>query len=225
VTASQLFELFVLGLMSAIWPLLIAFVVLSLRTERPAGLLAGFLAGGLLATVAIGTAIVLSLHDTRLATTDRSTTSATVDLVVAALLLLVAWVLSRPIEPAKAKEKEAKQGNGWSKRAMEHGTVGAFIAGIVFNIIPGFVPFVALTNIAQLEYGAAASCALVIGFYLVMFLLVEIPLFGLLVAPVHTKVLVERFNAWLDRNLRRALMYAALVAAVLLVVRAVVKLT
>lgn len=211
--------------MAAVWPLMIAFVVLSLRAARPVGLLSGFLAGGLLTTVAIGTAIVESLHDTRLTTTDRSSTSAAVDLVAAALLLLVAWVLSRPTASAKPKEPEPKTENRWSKRAMEHGTVGAFLAGIVFNIIPGFVPFVALANIAELGYGAAASWALVVGFYLVMFWPVEIPLFGLLVAPLHTKAWVESFNAWLDRNLRRACMYAALAAAALLVVRALFKLT
>src|SRR6478609_12158472 len=88
-------ELILLSLASALWPLLLAIVVVALHAPRPARLLAAFLAGGLLTTVAIGTTIVLALQGTRITTTSRSSASAIVDFTVAGLLLVTAVVLPR----------------------------------------------------------------------------------------------------------------------------------
>jgi Sap, sulfolipid-1-addressing protein len=219
----HLLEIVLLGLASALWPLLIAFVVLALRARRPAPLLLGFFLGGILTTVCIGTAIVLSLHDT-VVTSSKHGTSAAVELVVAALLYLGGTVLLRPPK-AKARPKKARKGpsttDRWTQRAVDHGIAGAFFVGIVLNIVPGVVPFVALTEIAQLNLHAPGSFALVTLFYLVMFLAVELPLLGILLAPAHTQRWVAAFNAWLDRNVRRVCAYAAFAVATVLVARAI----
>ena len=72
------------------------------------------------------------------------------------------------------------------ERMLDHGAPLAFVAGIVFNIVPGVVPLVALKDIAELDYAFVETFALVLGFYLIMFMFIEIPLVGYVVAPERT---------------------------------------
>ena len=213
-------ELFLLALAAALWPLLLAVVVVALRLPHPARLLSAFLAGALLTTVVLGMVIVRALQDSRITTSSRSTASAAFDFTVAALLLLTAFILRR----RGRAEPKARTGPSWSERALRRGPALAFVAGIVLDIVPGFVPFVALNEIAQLHYGFAASLGLVIAFYLVMFVLVEVPLVGYLVAPQRTAALATRFNEWLGLHFLRIAIAAADVTAALLIVRGAVKL-
>ena len=69
------------------------------------------------------------------------------------------------------------------ERMLDHGAPLAFVAGIVFNIVPGVVPLVALKDIADLDYSFAATVGLLLGFYVIMFAFIEIPLAGYVVAP------------------------------------------
>ena len=68
---------------------------------------------------------------------------------------------------------------------LDHGAPLAFVAGIVFNIIPGVVPVIALKDIAELDYSFAETLGLLLGFYLIMFAFIEIPLAGYVVAPAE----------------------------------------
>jgi hypothetical protein len=215
-----LLQLFLLALAAALWPLLIAVVVVALRLPHPARLLSAFLAGALLTTVVLGMVIVRALQASRLTTSSRSTASAAVDFTVAVLLLLTAFILRRRHRTAPT----ARSGPSWSERALGRGAALAFVAGIVLDIVPGFVPFVALNEIAQLHYSFAASLGLVIAFYLVMFVLIEVPLVGYLVSPERTAVLATRFNEWLTHNFLRIAIGAADVTAAFLIVRGAVKL-
>jgi hypothetical protein len=83
-------------------------------------------------------------------------------------------------------------------------------------------PFVALKNIAELDYSPAASVALVVGFYLIMFLPVEVPLGSYLVAPARTSAAVGRFNSWLRQNTRRVAALILSLVGVYLVARGIV---
>jgi len=64
-------EIFLLAVGSMFWPLLLAVDVVAFRTDRPVAILGGFLAGGLITTVAVGSAIVFSLENTSLATSAK----------------------------------------------------------------------------------------------------------------------------------------------------------
>jgi hypothetical protein len=100
----------------------------------------------------------------------------------------------------------------------------AFLAGLLLNVLPGLFPFVALKNIAEGDYSAAVNVVLVVVFYLVMFVSVEIPLVSYLVAPEQTVRTVQGLNDWLDRNARKVA--AAVLAAIglYLVVRGLLQL-
>jgi thiol:disulfide interchange protein len=219
---SPLAEYAVLALASIFWPLLITIVVIVLRTAQPVRLLAAFLAGGLLATISVGLALVFSFDGSGLLNNDRGTVDPALNIVVGALAMIAAlfvWRLdSRPREAKPAKEKRVN-----TERYLENARL-AFLAGLLLNIVPGLFPIVALKNVAEGNYSAATNVVLVVVFYLVMFVSVEVPLVSYLVAPEPTVRTVQRLNDWLDRNARK--IAAAVLAAIglYLVVRGLLQL-
>ena len=109
-------------------------------------------------------------------------------------------------------------------RMLSRGAPLAFLAGVVLNIVPGVLPFVALKDIAELDYSVPATVLTLLGFYVIMFAFIEVPLVAYLVAPARTAIETARFNAWLDRNWRRLAAYALVVLGVYLLVRGAVAL-
>ena len=65
----------------------------------------------------------------------------------------------------------------------------------------------------------AGTAALILGFYLVMFVFIELPLVGYLVAPARTRDWATRFNGWLDRNSHRLAIWALVLIWVYAIVR------
>jgi hypothetical protein len=219
---SPLAEYVLLALASIFWPLLITIVVIVLRTAHPVRLLAAFLAGGLLATISVGLALVFSFDGSGLLSEDRSTVDPVVNLVVGSLAMIAALVVWRL--DARPRERKPEQPTGGrAERYVENARL-AFLAGLLLNVLPGLFPFVALKNIAEGDYSAAVNVVLVVVFYLVMFVSVEIPLVSYLVAPEQTVRTVQGLNDWLDRNARKVA--AAVLAAIglYLVVRGLLQL-
>jgi len=195
-------EIFLLALGAMFWPLLLLVDIVAFKAERPLKILAWFLAGGLLTTVSIGVAIVYALRATSLVTHSRSTTDAWVAIVFGALAIVAALVLRRrpPTDPSDAKDRGT--GSERLRRMLSRGAALAFVAGIVLNIVPGVLPFIALKDIAELGYPAAGTVPVVIAFYLVMFTFVEAPVLGFLFDPTRTSAAVINFNRWLGNNWR-----------------------
>ena len=211
-------EIFVLALASMVWPALVAVVVFALASPQPVKLLSVFLAAALLTTVTIGLVIVFVLRGSSLFSGSRPTFGPVVDLVAGAIALIAGLVVRR----GERREQAKHDGPTWTERTLSRGAPLAFVAGIVLNVVPGVFPFVAMKNIAELDYSPAASVALVVGFYLIMFLPAEVPLGCYLVAPARTSVEVGRFNSWLARNVRQIAAVALFVVGAYLVVRGIV---
>jgi hypothetical protein len=220
----EVFEIFLLAFASMVWPTLIAVVVGALTSSQPVRLLSWFLAGSLLTTVAIGTVIVFLLEKSDLLSGSRPAFSSATYLVACVAALLVAYIVWRrgrsaaDIAPAESSQP------GWSERTLSRGGLLAFVVGIVLNVIPGVLPFVALKDIAQLDYAAGAAVALVVGFYVIMFLPAEVPLGSYLFAPRRTATVVALFNAWLKRNATLIVVYVLTAAGIYLGVRGIVSL-
>src|SRR5262249_54246749 len=127
------------------WPLLLAVDVLAFTTDRPIAILSGFLAGGLITTVGIGIAIVFALEDTSLVASTKRTTDASVDIAVGLLALVgAALIYRRRPEPKAAGSPHT---SNRVERLVARGGILAFAAGIVANVFPGVLPFVALKDI------------------------------------------------------------------------------
>jgi hypothetical protein len=218
-------EILLLAIASAFWPLLIAVTVIALRCPNPPRLLSFFLAGSLLTTISIGVAIVLLLGDSDLVDRSRPPLDPILDFTVGGLMLLVAGVLARAqaqVDAHPKPPKPAAAGPSRTERALERGAPLAFVLGIVLNVLPGFLPFVALKDIAELNTGTAEVILIVACFYLVMFAFVEVPLVGYVLAPERTSVLTNELNAWVSANGRRVGSWAAAAVGVYLIVRGIV---
>jgi hypothetical protein len=217
-------ELLLLAIASAFWPILLVVVIISLRASRPILLLVSFLAGGLLTTMAIGLAVIYALEGSSLTGGSQSTFDPAVLIVAGTLALLAAAVLWRRYgvlpEPKVEKPSDAGE-SGRLERMLDRGAPLAFAAGIVCNIIPGVFPLIALKDIAEMNLGFAETFAVLLGFYLIMFALIEVPLVSYLVAPEWTQQATLRFNTWLDRNTRRVGIGALAVVGAYLVVKGI----
>lgn len=217
-------EIFLLGVVAAFWPVLLVVVAVALRTPRPPRILLGFLAGGLLACIAVGAAIVHLLRQSSVVMNSQHHVDPIVNLVCGALALLAAFALNRFLAARRARPrppKPARETPSWTERLVGRGATLAFVAGVILDIVPGVVPVVALKDIAQLGGGVAETGGLIVAFYLVMFALVELPLVGYLVAPDRTGDLATRLNAWLTTNMGRLATWALIGAGVALVLRGV----
>lgn len=215
-------DLVPLAIASAFWPALIAVVVISLRAAHPARLMASFLLAGLLTTVSIGAVLVRGLQSTSLTSSSESRFGPGLQITVGVLALLAALVLQRRSQREPPAPEAVPAEPGRLERMLDRGAPLAFVAGVLLNVIPGVVPLVALGRIAELDEGLAGTIALLLGFYLIMFAFVEVPLVAYLVAPDATAARTRRFNAWLDRNAARIAVIALAAAGAYLIVRGLV---
>ena len=214
-------EIFVLALASALWPLLLAVVVIAFGSAQPMRLLSIFLAGGLLATVVVGVAVVHLIQTTSIQIGSRQESRAVLPLLLGLAAIGTAIVLARrspPPQPLPSASAE-EEGAGRLARWLDGGVWLAFLGGIVLNLFPGALPLMALKDIAELDYGFAATVGVVLAFYLVMFMLVEIPLVAYLINPTRTADVTRRLNVWLRTNRRGLGIAVLLIAGAYLVVR------
>lgn len=214
-------ELLLLALASAIWPILLAVVLVALQSERPERILACFLAGGLLTCVVVGTAIVTLLQKTDAVSGSRPPADPIFYFGGAAAALLAATAVAR--RPPH-QEDTSKDAPSLVTRLLRRGALLAFVAGVVLNIAPGVLPFVALKDIAQLDYGTSATIAIVFAFYVVMFAFIEVPLVAYTFAPENTARRTAEFNTWFKANLRSIAVSGLYTIGGLLIVRGILAL-
>ena len=232
---SDLGEIFLLGLLAMFNPTLLAAVTVMLLMPSPKKLMLGYLLGAYLTSISLGLVIVFALHDSSAVGTSKHTISPTEDIVVGALLLVVAFVLKtdrdRALRERKARRKEAKlaESGGEEKESLPIRLLGrgspriTFVVGLLLSF-PGVSYLAALTRIDGLDVAAAPTALLVIGFCLMQQTLLELPLIGYALAPERTQLAVNGFRDWLARNGRRAGVAVAAVLGALLIVRGIVEL-
>jgi hypothetical protein len=221
----DLLELLLLAIAGAFYPTLLAIVVLVLARPNPARVLAYFLAGAAFASITIGLVAVLALDPASFGGSRRQV-GAGVDLVVGSLAFVAGFVLyRRQPAPKKPKAEPAHSGPSFSQRMLSHDSGWIIFAlGAVLDL-PGLWYLVALKDIALGGYSTAAEIALVVGFNIVMFTFVEVPLVAFLLAPERTASVVQRFNEWLRSHVRHIVAVLVLALGTLLIVRGILELT
>jgi Sap, sulfolipid-1-addressing protein len=220
----------VLSLEAALYPTLLAAVIILLAQPRPRRMLAAYLGAGLFTSITAGCLIVFALGGA--VHSSSSTVSWGADLAVGGLLLLVAvtlatradvrWRERRRARRGRPARKEAKEDREpWSERILARGSVPLVIlAGLVINV-PGAAYLIGLKDIAAAHLTVGRSFLLILQFNLIMFLLAEIPLVGLIVAPERTGELVQRFNTWLTNHSRQIAILVCLLIAAFLIARGI----
>src|SRR5436309_6816589 len=191
-------DLVLLAFEAALYPTLLAAVVLLLAQPRPVRLIGAYLAAGMVISIGLGLGIVAALQDSHAVGGSRSAPSWVADLVVGGLALLAAVALSTRADVRlkarragrRSPRREHEDREPWSQRILARGSVPlVFAAGVLINV-PGAAYLIALKDIAAGDPAAGIAVSQVVLFNLIMFLLAEIPLVGLVVAPERTGVLV-----------------------------------
>jgi len=220
-------HIFVLALAAAFYPALLAGVVMILMRPRPAKLLLAFYIGGMLVSVSFGVAIVRWLHDSGIVQPSNHVTRPIVDIVAGVLSLGVAAAVWRGrmdwISERRARRREARpERPSWTARALgRESMLIAFAVGVVLNL-PGVWYLAALADIAEAKLSVADELALILGFNLVMFLLVEVPLLMYLFDPLGTQRRVEAFSAWIQGHVRQIAVTIATGVGVWLITKGIV---
>jgi len=225
----DILEILFLGLASALWPLLLIVVVIALNTSRPIRILGWFLAGGLLTTISIDSAIVFALQGSSFVDGPNPSADGWVDIIIGLLALLAALVLHlgmqgkgpKRFQPKPKSDKQSRS-QEWIEGLVERGATLSFVAGILATILPAPFALIAMKNISELDISAAQAFALIVVFNLLMFIMVEVPLVGFLVAPDWARRTATGFNAWLGRNLRRVAVDALAIVGAIELVRGLV---
>jgi hypothetical protein len=224
-------DLLLLAFEAALYPTLLAAVVLLLAQPRPVRLLGAYLGGGMVISIGLGLAIVAALQDSHAVGGSQSATSWVADLVVGGLALRFAVVLvthadvrlkARRAGHRRRPPHERQDREPWSQRILSRGSVPlVFAAGVLINV-PGAAYLIALKDIAGGDHPVDVVVFQVVLFNLIMFLLAEIPLVGLLVAPERTGALAGRMDAWVSANSRQIAAVVSGAIGVFLVVRGIV---
>jgi hypothetical protein len=226
-----MFDIFLLSLVAAANATLLAAVTVMLFLPNPKRLLLGYLAGAILVSLTIGFVIVFVVHDSSATSTAQNSVSPSMDVAIGLVFLIVAYVLGSGRDQRLSQRRKEKRGDqdevaekGPSKVELLLGRGSArvtFAVGVVLTL-PGVSYLVALHDLQQLGYGTVGEILVILGFNVMLLILLEIPLFGYLVAPERTVVEVQRFRAWLTRSGRRIAVYGFAGVGALLVVRGVI---
>ena len=107
-------ELIPLALAAAVYPALLAGIIVLLSRDEPVAMLAAFTAGGMLVTFVLGLLIVLVLGDA-LSTKSQNSASPIVDIVVGVLSLVVRRACSTA---ASASASAARSGPRSRRRSL-----------------------------------------------------------------------------------------------------------
>ncbi|MGA8746949.1 MAG: GAP family protein [Solirubrobacterales bacterium] len=214
----------VLAIISAISPAILAVVIVVLSRPNPRRLLLAYLLGGMLASVAIGIAIVSTLNESKLLAGPSPAADPIVNFTVGALALIVAYALATdrdaPLEQRRRQRRASRPPRDpWSERVLNRGNVPiAFAVGITLNL-PGAFYLVALKDIAESQNGIGTQVFAILVFNLIMFVLAEVPLLGYSFAPAPTRARVEQLNAWMAHHARQIVVAVATLAGLYLIGR------
>jgi hypothetical protein len=197
---------------SAVYPTLLAVVILILTQPNPRRLLAAYLAGAMITSLTIGIVIIGGLGSGEILNGGSGhTINPAIDLAVGLLLCGLLYVLlsgrdQRLVERRRRKqaEKKAKSDKpGWSERVLaRQSIVLTFVVGMALNL-PGALYLVALKEIAAADQSTAEDLFQLVAYNLIMFAWAEIPLLGYGFAPEKTEALIKRVHAWLGSHTRQ----------------------
>lgn len=224
-------SLILLALAAAVYPTLLAGVILILTQPRPLRMLLGFLAGGMGISVAAGLLIVGALESSGAISESSHSTQPIVSIVVGAVSLLLAWAVAtgrvertfqRHKRPGRRLASPARP--SITTRALSHGSVTmAFAAGLVLNL-PGIWYLDALTEIAKAQPSTVSTLLQILLFNVIMFGLVEFPIVAYLLDPDGATARVQSLSSSIHARSRQIAVWVATAVGVWLIVKGIIDL-
>jgi hypothetical protein len=223
-------DVFLLALLAALNPTLVAASTVMMLLPNPIRLMLGYLLGALMTSITLGLVIVFSFEGSTASTASDQVLSTAAAIALGAIALIAAFVIGtgpgqRAVDRRHERKgpKEPKGPPRW-QRALARGSARVtFVVGALLTL-PGGAYLTGLSRIDRLNYSNGATAALVVAFNLIMLALLEIPLISFAVAPDWTPRAVERARAWVGRHLRRFATMALTAIGLLLICTGVVEL-
>jgi Sap, sulfolipid-1-addressing protein len=220
-------ELLPLAIAAALYPPILAMVVVILARPNPRNLLLAYVLGALLVSMAAGFGIVALLRAGHVVGRSDHTVNPAVDIAAGLSSLFVAWILltdrDRQLRERRARKKAAKaEGRDpWSRRILERDSLTlTFLLGIALNL-PGASYLVALKDIAAGEHSTVVQGAEIVAFNVIMFSVAEIPLISYTLRPERTREVLNAINDWLGGHSRQIAMTLCVVVGALLLIRGI----
>ena len=218
-----------LACLAALFPLMLAMVVVMLKRPRPMPLMFSFLIGGWAMSVTTGLLVLHAFEgpDPQVLGSSEAVhpgaylLGGTLCLAVAYLMGTSGGAKLRARRAAKRPTTSPKEGPSRAERALGGDRPAlAFVVGAVINV-PGIYYLSALHDMATGDYSNTEQIALIVLFNLIMFSLVEVPLVSFAVAPETTAERVQRFQGLLTRNAGRIVAVLALAVGLVLIVKGI----
>ena len=223
-----LLEIALLAIASMFWPLLLVVVVIALESPDPERILVWFYVGGFLTAATVGSAMVFLLQDSPLMSGSRLPSAHGFDIALGLLALAAAYLLRRVHQrrerrrALQAANKKRSRSKDSLQRLVRHGGPLAFAGGVVGSCVPGPFVILGMADIAQLGYSTLPTLAVIVGFFVIVFTFIEVPIGGFALAPKRTRELTVEVNAWLDRNMLLLASWALALVGMFEVVRGVI---
>lgn len=209
---------FALALAAAVYPQLLAVVVVILTRERPKLLLWSCYLAGICVSIAASVSI-LAVFRSRgtVAGTSSSRLGPSAYLIVGGLALLLAVFAAtrrgRELLGADRPRLRLRRRNDGprssvtssrvrsrAEQALREGSrpIAAAVGAILG--VPGPFDLLALGHLARTNYTRVVMIAAIVGFNLIKFVLIEVPLVSYAVRPERTAMEVERLAAWMKAH-------------------------
>jgi hypothetical protein len=221
-------RVFILSLTAALNPTLLAATTLMLTLTRPKHLLSGYLVGAMVTSVTCGLILVFTLSDTSTSGTAKHTVDPVLNVVLGALILIVAFVVGtgrdtrrRARAARKREQSKDKPPPRWKRQLSKGSARDTFIVGLLLSF-PGASYIAGMDGLSKQNLGTVGAVLGVIGFNVIMLLLLEVPLVGYATNPDGTAAAVASFNGWLSRSGGRAALIASVVIGILLIGRGII---
>jgi Sap, sulfolipid-1-addressing protein len=206
----MLVEILPLAIGSAIYPTLLAMVVIIIGQPKPRRILAAYLCGALLASLTVGFIVVALLNSGHTIDRHKHTIGPAVNFVAAGAALVLMYILltdrDRALRERRARKKDErtdKEGPTLSERVLSRNSlILTFVLGIALNL-PGALYLVTLKDIAAANITTAETVLTILLYNVIMFQWAEIPLLGYAFAPERTERAINSFNDWLGGHMRQ----------------------
>ena len=182
-----------LALISSLYPLGLAAILLLAQTSRPRPRVSVFLIGALTCTLTVGFVVVFVLHDAGVGQSSQQSGQYGLRLVIGLVFMAAAVFLARrPPRPNRGPSRV-------SRAASQGGLFAIFVVGVALYL-PSPTYLSALQVVGTTEMSDAATAIWVIIVVAIVLITVEVPVLLCLLAPGWTVPKLQAVNAWLDRN-------------------------
>jgi hypothetical protein len=187
-----------LALISSLYPLGLAAVLLLSKATRPRAKEAAFLIGAAVICLTVGFVVVLTREGTGSSQGGSSSGSYELQLAIGTFFLAAAAVLAR------RPPKEHTGPSRITRAAREGGLITVFVAGVLLYLPSPFY-LSALHVVGTAGLSTTAAIGWVIAVAAINLLTVEIPVLLFLLAPEQTVPRLRAVTDWLDRSERTVL--------------------